>query len=191
MFKSVVKPNNNFVFSHYEQVFRTRKVLMFIGLFPLVLLGTTTSQNIRYFFNTLYIPSSEYYAKGRSFTANSGTKAAILLKSRFSTAKSRTQAAVLLGMDRCGSFPLLSAPPSLSLLSIWSDHKRSEKIPGAPAWRWGEWIRLTRPSGLHRNSPQELNISSIIGFDQISDPVVTITLRPHIYIYRNTVIDSI
>ena len=110
MFKSVVKPNNNFVFSHYEQVFRTRKVLMFIGLFPLVLLGTTTSQNIRYFFNTLYIPSSEYYAKGRSFTANSDNKGAVCPKvDRSSTANSGTKIAVLLGMNRCVSFSLFSA----------------------------------------------------------------------------------
>ena len=98
-------------------------------------------------------------SKDRSFTANSGTKAAVLLKGRSSTANSGTQAAVLLGIDRCGSFPLLSAPHSL--FSIWTDLKRSEKIPGPPTWRWGEWIWLTGPSGLHWNSPQGLNISSI------------------------------
>ena len=38
--------------------------------------------------------------KGRSFTANSGTKAAVLLKGRSSTAISGTQAAVLLGIYR-------------------------------------------------------------------------------------------
>ena len=62
-------------------------------------------------------------------------------------------------MNRCGSLPLLSEPHSL--FSIWADLKRSEKIPGAPAWRWGEWIRLTGPSGLHWISPQGLNISFI------------------------------
>ena len=36
----------------------------------------------------------------------------------------------LLGMNRCGSFPLLSAPHSL--FSIWTNLKRSENIPGAP-----------------------------------------------------------
>ena len=97
--------------------------------------------------------------KGRSFTANSGTKAAVLLKARSSTANSGTRAAVLLGMDRCGSLPLLSAPHSL--FSIWTDLKRTEKIPGAPMWRLGEWIGLTGPSGLHLNSPQGLNIGSI------------------------------
>ena len=80
-------------------------------------------------------------AEGRSSTANSGTKAAVLL-----------------GYNRCGSFPFLSA--SHSLFSIWTNLKRSEKIQGAPT-RWAEWICLTGPSGLHRNLPQGLNISSI------------------------------
>ena len=75
--------------------------------------------------------------------------------------KLRNLGCSLLGMDRCGSFPLLSAPPSL--FSIWTDLKRSEKIPGAPTWRWGEWIWLTGPSGLHRNSPHRL-ISVPSGF---------------------------
>ena len=62
-------------------------------------------------------------------------------------------------------------PVSLQLLN------RSEKMPGAPAWRWGEWIWLTGPSGLHRNSPHGLNISSIRVFDEISDPEIPITHR--------------
>ena len=97
-----------------------------------------------------------FLPKSRSFTANSGTKAAVLLKGRSSTANSGTKIAVLLGIIRCGSFPLLSAPHSL--FSIWTDLKRSEKISGVPAWKW-EWIWLTGPSGLHRNSPQVLNIT--------------------------------
>ena len=68
-----------------------------------------------------------------------------------STANSGIKAAVLAGMNRCGSFPLLSAPHSL--FNIWADLKISEKIPGAPTWRLREWIWLTGPSGLHRNSP--------------------------------------
>ena len=84
----------------------------------------------------------------------------------------------LLRMDRCGRFPLLSAPHSL--FSIWTDLKRSEKIPVAPAWRWGEWIWLTGPSTLDRNSPQGLNISSIMVFDQIRDQEIPITFRSHI-----------
>ena len=69
--------------------------------------------------------------KGRCFTANSGTKAAVLLKGRSSTVNSGTKFIVLVGMNRCGSFPLLSVP--YSLFSVWTDLKRSEKIPGAPA----------------------------------------------------------
>ena len=90
--------------------------------------------------------------KGRSFTANSGTKAAVLPKGRSSTANSGTKVAVLQDMSRCGGFPLLSAPHSL--FSIWTDLKRSVKIPGAPTWRWEECIWLTVPSGLHRKSLQ-------------------------------------
>ena len=110
--------------------------------------------------------------KGRSFTANSGTKAAVLPKGRSSTANSGTKVAVLLGMNRCDSFPLLSAPHSL--FSIWTDLKRYEKIPGTPVWRWGEWIWLTGPSGLYQNSSQGLNISSIRDFDQVRDPEIPI-----------------
>ena len=110
--------------------------------------------------------------KGRSFTANSGTQTAVLPKGRYFTANSGTKVAVLLGMNRCGSFPLISAPHSL--FSIWIDFSGYEKIPGAPAWKWGEWIWLTRPSGLHRNSPQGLNISSITVFDHVRDPGIPI-----------------
>ena len=49
--------------------------------------------------------------------------------------------------------------PHPTFFSIWTDLKRSEKIPEAPTCRWGEWIWLTGPSGLHRNSPG-LNMSS-------------------------------
>ena len=100
----------------------------------------------------------------------------IMSKCRSSTANSGTKVAVILGINRYGSFPLLSAPHFL--FSIWADLKRSEKIPGTPAWRWGEWIWLTGPSGLHRNSPQGLNISSIRVSNQIRDPEIQITLRP-------------
>ena len=85
-------------------------------------------------------------------------------------------------MNRCGSFPLLSAPHSL--FSNWTDLKGSEKIQGAPTKRWGEWIWLTGLTVLHRNSPQRLNISSIRGFDQIREPEIPITLRPPYCIYR-------
>ena len=66
----------------------------------------------------IYIYHQSVLRKGRSFTANSGTKAAFLPKGRYSTANSGTKVAVLLGMNRCGSFLLLSAPHSL--FSIWT-----------------------------------------------------------------------
>ena len=44
---------------------------------------------------------------------------------------------------------------------------------------------VTGPSGLHRNSPQELNISSIRVFDQVRDPEIPITLRPRIVYPEN------
>ena len=101
------------------------------------------------------------------------TQALVLPKGRSFSANSEIKVTVLLRMNRCGSFPLLSAPHSL--FSIWTDLKRSQ---GAPAWRWGGWVWLTWPSGLHRNSPQELNISYIRVFDQIRDPEIPISLRP-------------
>ena len=63
--------------------------------------------------------------------------------------------------------------PTLSLAS--EQTLKDLKISGAPTWRWGEWISPTGPSGLHRNSPQELNIRV---FDQIRDLEIPITLRP-------------
>ena len=71
---------------------------------------------------------------------------------------------------------MLSSPHSL--FNIWTDLKRSEKIPGAPACRWGEWIWLTGPSGLHRNLLQGLNISSIRVFHQIRDLNIPIIICP-------------
>ena len=75
--------------------------------------------------------------------------------------KLRNQVAVLPRMNRCGSFPLLSAP--YYLFSIWTNLKWSENIPWAPTWSWGEWIWLTGPSKRHRNSTQGL-ISVPSGF---------------------------
>ena len=111
---------------------------------------------------------------GMSFTA--GTKVAVLSKDRSSTANSGTYVAVLLGINRWSSFPMLSAPHSS--FSIWSDLKRSEKIPGAPTWRWGDWMWLTGFSGFHRNSPQRLNISFSRIFDLVRDPEIPMTFLP-------------
>ena len=58
-------------------------------------------------FITLTVHHRCLVPKGRSFTADSGTKAAVLSKGRSSTANSETEFAVLLGMNRYGSFQLL------------------------------------------------------------------------------------
>ena len=108
----------------------------------------------------------------------------VLPKGRFFTANAGTKGAVLPGIIRWGCFTLLSAP--YSLFSIWRDLQRSEKIPGAPVWRCGEWLWLTGPSGLHRNSPQGLNISSNRVFDQISVPEIPIILRP-LVLFRDSI----
>ena len=131
--------------------------------------------------------SSECSAQGQIFLCKLKHQGWSSAQRQVFHCKLSNQVAVLLGMNRCGSFPLLSTPHSL--LSILTDLKRSEKIPGAPARRWGEWIWLTGPSGLHRNSPQGLNISSIWIFDQIRDPETPITLRPYmIHIERKFVL---
>ena len=78
--------------------------------------------------------------KGRSFTANSGTKATVLLKGRSSTTYSGTQAAVLLGMDRWGSFPLLSASHSLVSEQTLKDPRGiSMEVRGVDLANWALW----------------------------------------------------
>ena len=56
----------------------------------------------------IYHHHQSVLTRDRSFTANSGTKAAVLPKGRSSTANSGNKVTVLLGMNRCDSFPLLS-----------------------------------------------------------------------------------
>ena len=128
-------------------------------------------------------PSSESSAQGQVFHYKLRNQGRSSAQRQVFHHKLRHKVAVLLAMNMCDSFPLLSAPHSL--FGIWTDLERSEKIPGAPSLRWGEWIWLTGPSGFQRNSPQSLNISSIRVFDQIRDPEIPITLRPHIYIYTS------
>ena len=121
--------------------------------------------------------SSECSAQGQVFHCKCRNQGCSSAEGRSSTTNSGTKIAVLPEMNRCGSFPLLSAPHSL--FSIWKDLKRSQ---GPQRWRWGEWIWLTGPSGLHRTSLNGLNISSIRDFDQIRDPEIPVTLRPHFII---------
>ena len=73
--------------------------------------------------------------------------------------------------SRCFPHPTLCLASEQTL----KDLKRSQGHQ-----RGGEesWIWLTGPSGLHRNSPQGLDISSIRVFDQIRDPEIPVNLRP-------------
>ena len=109
-------------------------------------------------------------AKGRSSTANSGTKLQFYQ-----------------GLNRCGNFPVLYTPHSL--FSIWTELKRSEKIPGTPTWRWGEWIWLT---GLSR--PPKFTTRVKYQFQQpagcLTRSKIPITLHPLIIIIIVTVIIS-
>ena len=71
----------------------------------------TTFSNISLF--QLMNHHQSVFTDGMSFSANSGTKAAVLPKSRSFTANSGTRVAVFQGMNRCDNFPLLCAPHSL------------------------------------------------------------------------------
>ena len=72
--------------------------------------------------------------------------------------------------SRCFPYRTISLAPEQTLKDL--------KNPRDTAWRWGEWIWLTRPSRFHRNLPQGLNISFIRVFDQIRDLEIPITLCP-------------
>ena len=71
-------------------------------------------------------------------------------KQREATATQEPRLQFNQGLNRYGSFPFHSAPHSLFI--IWTDNRRSEKIPGVPTCRWEECISVTGPSGFQRNS---------------------------------------
>ena len=116
--------------------------------------------------------SSEYSAQGQVLHCKLRNQGRNSAQRQVFHRKLRNQGSFYQGLNRCGSFPMLSAPHSL--VSIWTDLKIPENIPGAPTWSWGEWIWLTGPSGLYRNLPQGLNIKFIRIFDQIRDPEIQI-----------------
>ena len=82
----------------------------------------------------------------RVFCLSAGTYVALLPKAGLSPQTQEPRLQFQQELNVYGSFPLLSTPHSL--FSIWTNLKISE-----------EWIWLTGPSRLHRNSPQGLNIS--------------------------------
>ena len=109
--------------------------------------------------------------KSRSFTASAGTKAAVLSKTGLppQTQEPRLQFyQEWIGAVHSHCF----LHPTLTLAS--EQTLKPEKTSGAPMW--GEWIWLTGSSGLHQNSPQGFNISSIRVFDQIRDSEIPVIL---------------
>ena len=119
-----------------------------------------------------------YFLSATLYTSSSSTKAGPSLQAEkprlqfcrrqvFHRKRRNQGCSFTRNFSRCGSFSLLSAPHSS--FDIWTDLKRSENNPGAQTRRWGEWIWLTGPSGLHQNSPQGLNISFIRVLYQIRD----------------------
>ena len=103
--------------------------------------------------------------EGRCCTANSANKTAV------------TRYWIGAVASRCFQNPTLSlgSEKTLKGLKRSQGHQREHE----------EWIWLPGPSGLHRKSPQGLNISSIRVFDQIRDPETPITLRP---IFKNIIV---
>ena len=90
-------------------------------------------------------PETSNIQYSRSFTANSGTNAAVLPKGRSSTPNSGIKVAVLLGMNVCGSFPLFSAPHiSLASEQTLKDLKWSQGLPrGGEESGFGCWALRT------------------------------------------------
>ena len=99
-----------------------------------------------------------YFIRGKSFTANSGTKAAVLPKGRSCIANSGTKVAVSLGMNRCGSFPLHSADMIFVIrvfcprtdLSLQTQAPRLKFCPKADLSQQTQEPRLQFYKGLNR-----------------------------------------
>ena len=76
----------------------------------------------------LYHHHQSVLPKDRSYTASAGTYTAVLPKADLPLQTQEPRLQFYQGLNRCGSFPLLSA--SHSLFSIWIDLKRSEWSQG-------------------------------------------------------------
>ena len=88
-------------------------------------------------FTVLVYHHKSVLPKGRSFTANSGTKTAVLPKRTSSTAHPRTMVADSLGMNRCGSFPI-------------AFHTLLSSSFSASCWSYRVWIaqgKIALPGG--------------------------------------------
>ena len=127
------KSGKNQTFNFSVDILIVSIVSLGIALFSLYI-------SSQYHFSYLQILISLHYhhyqsvlPKGRSFTAKRRNQGRSSVQRQVFHYKLRNNVAVLQGMNRCGSFPLLSAPHSL--FSISTHLKRSEKIPGAPPWK--------------------------------------------------------
>ena len=129
-------------------------------------------------YGQVYVTSSVCSAQRQVFHCKRSNKGCSSAEGNSSTANSETKIAVLLVMNMCSSFLLLSTPSlSLSSEQTSKDLKRSQGPQGGGGERE---FGITGPSGLHRYSPEGLNISCIRVFDHIRDLEIPITLRPFI-----------
>ena len=122
----------------------------------------------------MYI-SSECSAQGQDYHCKLRYQGCSSAQRQFFTGNSGNKVAVLLGMNGCSSFPLLSAPHSL--LSIWTDLERSEKIPEGTNM---EVRRVDLVNWTLRTSPKfttGVKYQLHEGFDQIRNPEFRITFR--------------
>ena len=78
-----------------------------------------------------YSSSSECSAQGQVFHCKLGDQGCRAAQRQVFHCKFRNQG---WGMTRCDSFPLLSTP------TLYLAFEQTLKVPGAPTWRWGEWI---------------------------------------------------
>ena len=146
---------------HFQVIHWSAKVICFLKI-------------IAYIYHHLH---QSVLSKGRwSFTATAGNVVVVMFKGRSSTANSRTKVAVLLGVN---SFPVPVASrcfpqPTLPLSSekTLKDLKRSQEPQrGGEESRFGShWTLRTSPKFIH-----ELSISSIRGFEQSRDAEIPIT----------------
>ena len=108
--------------------------------------------------------------KGRSFTASVGCTSA-------EGRSSSTSSGNWLQFTRDWTGEVVSRCFPHLILSLVSEQTLKDQKRSQGHQRGVERNLLTGPSGLHRNSSQGLNISSIRVFDQIRDPEILITLR--------------
>ena len=120
--------------------------------------------------------SWECSAQGQVLNCKRRNLGCSLPKAGLSPQTQETRLPFYQGLNRCGSFPLPSAPHSL--FRIWKDLKRSVKIPRGTnvevmSVDLANWALRTSP----KFSTPGKNISSIMVFHQIRDPGIPIIYK--------------